>query len=164
MSRPPNAAPIAVEDHHLDTLLILNNTHATETSLLDRRQLAALTAMAFLAATDADLHSLLIAFDQDADYASVNFHWFRQRYSRFVYVDRIIVGAAARGTGIARRHYQRLFAEAAADGHQIVVCEVNRVPPNAASDAFHQALGFGLEGEGEPAAGKHVRYLIRRLK
>ena len=24
--------------------------------------------------------------------------------------------------------------------------------------------GLGLEGEGEPAAGKHVRYLIRRLK
>jgi hypothetical protein len=38
-----------------------------------------------------------LAFDQHARYDSPNFLWFGARYPRFVYVDRIVVAASARG-------------------------------------------------------------------
>ena len=146
-----------------DGLLVLNNAHAAETSLLDSDELARMVEMAFFARTIDSRQALLIAFDQSADYASVNFRWFRDRYPRFVYVDRVIVAPAARGAGIARALYADLFAAARAAGHDTIAAEVNRVPANPVSDAFHAALGFAEAGHGEPSSGKHVRYLAKAL-
>ena len=108
--------------------------------------------------------ALLIAFDQTADYDSQNFLWFRRRFDRFVYVDRVVVDPARRGMGLARRLYAEVFARASAAGHGHVVCEVNSDPPNPASDAFHAALGFREVGAAIVAeSGKAVRYYERDL-
>jgi hypothetical protein len=108
--------------------------------------------------------AFLLAFDQDAAYDSPNFLWFRERFPRFVYVDRVVVGPAARGRGLARRLYDELFAAAAAAGHERVVCEVNLDPPNPGSDAFHARQGFAEIGAAAIHGGaKTVRYLERRL-
>lgn len=107
--------------------------------------------------------ALLIAFDQDAHYDSPNFLWFRERYARFVYVDRIVTSPAARGRGYASALYRRLFAHARAAGHERVVCEVNADPPNPGSAALHAALGFRAVGEGRPTATKTVTYLSLTL-
>ena len=81
-----------------------------------------------------------------------------------MYVDRIAVAPTTRGRGHARRLYDDLFAHALRAGHQRVVCEVNREPPNPASDAFHAALGFAEVGAGTIHGGaKTVRYLVRVL-
>jgi predicted GNAT superfamily acetyltransferase len=88
------------------------------------------------------------AFDERAAYESVNYRWFHARYPRFVYVDRVVVAAAARGRGYARTLYTELFRIAREAGHQIITCEVNLVPPNPGSDAFHAALGFSEVGRG----------------
>jgi uncharacterized protein len=159
MSHP--TPPILPAD--LDGLLALNNAHAVETSLLDRARLERMLGMAFLARTIASRQALLIAFDQSADHDSINFRWFRDRYPRFVYSDRIIVSAAARGGGVARALYTELFAAAKAAGHGTVTAEVNRVPPNPGSDAFHAALGFVEVAQGSPYPGKIVRYLVKSL-
>ena len=51
-----------------------------------------------------------------------------------------------------------------ARGHERVVCEVNREPPNPASDAFHATLGFSEVGAAAIHGGsKTVRYLAREL-
>jgi len=145
-------------------LLALNNQHATELSWLDADRFAELAARAFVARRIGCVDAFLLAFDQHADYDSPNFLWFLARYVRFVYVDRIVVRPAARGRGLARRLYQDLFAEAARAGHERVVCEVNQEPPNAASDAFHAALGFAEVGNATIHDGrKTVRYLARPL-
>ena len=108
--------------------------------------------------------AFLLAFDQDAQYDSPNFLWFRSRYPRFVYVDRIVVASSARGRGHARRLYDDLFKQALAAGHDRVVCEVNTQPPNPASDAFHAALGFVEVGTADVHDGNRtVRYLSRAL-
>lgn len=108
--------------------------------------------------------ALLIAFDQDADYDSPNFRWLRERLLRFVYVDRIIVADDQRGGGIAHLMYRDLFRRAREAGHQCVVCEVNLVPPNPASDAFHAKMGFTEIGRATLADGKKtVRYLTKHL-
>ena len=145
------------------TLLALNNAHAVELSWLDARRFAELVERAFLARR-IGRDALLLAFDQDADYDSPNFLWFRARFARFVYVDRIVVAPPARGQGHARRLYDDLFRRAHGAGHDQVVCEVNTDPPNPASDAFHAALGFRELGSAAIHDGrKTVRYLRRAL-
>ena len=145
-------------------LLALNNAHAVELSWLDPERLAHLVAEAFVARRVGVADALLLTFDQDAAYDSVNFLWFRDRYDRFVYVDRVVVADSARGRGLARALYDDLFAAARAAGHERIVCEVNADPPNPASDAFHAALGFEVVGTAAIHGGKKtVTYLERRL-
>ncbi|TNC16118.1 GNAT family N-acetyltransferase [Methylobacterium terricola] len=160
----PPSLPIRPLDD-LAPVLALNTAHAAETSPLDEPALRALIDQAFLASVvtgPEGLSAFLIALDQDATYASPNFRWFQARYPRFVYVDRIVTAPAQRGRGLARALYGDLFARAAAAGHDRIACEVNRVPPNPGSDAFHAALGFGEVGLAEIHGGaKTVRYLLR---
>lgn len=160
-------APLAVEDlagASGAALLSLNNAHALELSWLEPDRFAKLVSEAFVARRAGADDALLLAFDQDADYDSVNFLWFRERFDRFVYVDRVVVADAARGRGLARRLYDDLFAAARAAGHARIVCEVNSDPPNPASDAFHAALGFVPVGAAEIHGGKKtVTYLARLL-
>jgi predicted GNAT superfamily acetyltransferase len=77
-------------------LLALNNAHAQELSWLEGERLEYLMREAFLARRIGHLDAFLLAFDQDARYDSPNFIWFRARYPRFVYVDRIVVAPSAR--------------------------------------------------------------------
>jgi predicted GNAT superfamily acetyltransferase len=143
-------------------LLALNNAHAQELSWLEAKRLEYLIGEAFLARRIGRLDAFLLAFDQDARYDSPNFIWFRARYPRFVYVDRIVVAPSARGRGCARRLYDDLFAHAVRAGHDRIVCEVNKTPPNPASDAFHAALGFVEVGTASVHGGSRtVRYLSR---
>ena len=141
-------------------LLALNNDHAQELSWLKPARVQHLVEQAFLARRIGKLDAFLLAFDQKARYDSPNFLWFRSRYPRFVYVDRIVVASAARGRGYARRLYDDLFRHAVDAGHERVVCEVNARLPNPASDAFHAALGFVEVGTASVYDGSRtVRYL-----
>jgi len=143
-------------------LLALNNAHAQELSWLEAERLEYLIGEAFLARRIGRLDAFMLAFDQDARYDSPNFIWFRARYPRFVYVDRIVVAPTARGRGCARRLYDDLFEHAVRAGHDRIVCEVNKTPPNPASDAFHAALGFVEVGTASVHGGSRtVRYLSR---
>jgi uncharacterized protein len=145
-------------------LLDLNNTHAQALSWLEPQQLTHMVRNAFLAQAIGRAEAFLLAFDQGADYDSPNFLWFRSRYPRFVYIDRIVVAEAARGRGLARRLYASLFEQAAAAGHHCVVCEVNAEPANPVSDAFHQTMGFVKVGSGVIHQGaKTVTYLSRAV-
>ena len=154
--------PIAADDR--DTALALNNQYAVDLSWLDEAQLDHLLAQSFLACKIGALEALLLTFDQDADYDSPNFVWFRERYARFVYVDRVVTDERARGHGHARRLYQHLFEAARAAGHTVVACEINCEPPNPISHAFHAALGFREVGGAVIHGGaKTVRYFVKNL-
>ena len=145
-------------------LLALNNAHATELSELDAREFNRLLSIALAARVIGDAEAFLLTFDQDADYRSPNFLWFRERYARFAYIDRVVVSPAARRGGHARRLYEDFFAFASTAGHERVCCEVNSDPPNPISDAFHARQGFTVCGEARLLdRGKSVRYLIRGL-
>jgi len=163
-SLPISAADVTPPAPLGPALLALNNAHARELSWLVPTRLEPLGGQSFFARRVgqhlAQIDAFLLAFDQDADYDSPNFLWFRERYQRFVYVDRIAVASAARGRGLARLLYRELFAEAVRAQHSSVVCEVNSEPPNPASDAFHAALGFSEVGRATIHNGsKTVRYL-----
>jgi uncharacterized protein len=145
-------------------LLALNNAHAAQLSWLEPERLEHLVRQAFLVRRIGNLDAFLLALDQNAEYDSPNFQWFRARYEHFVYVDRIVVASPAQGRGYARRLYHDLFEHAVRAGHDHVYCEVNRNPPNPASDAFHAALGFVEVGTASVYGGSRtVRYLSRTL-
>lgn len=146
-------------------LLALNNAHATELSWLEPARFSTLLGRAFHARRIGAADAFLVAFDQNADYDSPNYLWFRERHSRFVYIDRVAVAPSARGRGYARLLYADLVEAAGARGHSLVVCEVNAEPPNPASDAFHAALGFGEVGRAAiHGASKTVRYLALPIR
>ncbi len=165
----PNAAIQPIGPDSETAVLALNEANIVATSPLAPGELHRLIGEAFYARrvggpVPDEVDAFLLAFDQDADYGSPNFRWFKARYPRFVYVDRIVVAAAARGRGYARLLYSDLFTYARAAGHERIVCEVNLDPPNPASDAFHAALGFAEEGRATlPGSGKVVRYLVKAL-
>lgn len=155
--------PISPADE--PAVLALNNIHAEELSWLGPERLRHLIGQAFYSRRIGSLDAFILAFDHTADYDSPNYLWFRERYPRFVYVDRIAVAAQARGRGLARCIYMDLFETARRAGHALVTCEVNHEPPNPASDAFHAALGFSEAGQAATGdAGKRVRYFVRSLE
>jgi predicted GNAT superfamily acetyltransferase len=148
----------------LQELLVLNNAHAKELSWLNAQKLASMISTAFLARRIGNIDAFILAFDQDADYQGENFLWFKSRYERFVYVDRIAVAASARGKGLARRLYEDLFAAAIRSRQHLITCEINANPPNPQSDAFHASFGFETVGAASLRSGeKRVRYLTLDL-
>jgi len=145
-------------------LLALNNAHAVELSPLTLVEFNRLIQGSFSAAAIQEGAGFLIAFDQIADYDSPNFLWFRERYDRFVYIDRVVTSPVTRGKGYAKALYADLFQRAKVAGHSRIVCEVNLDPPNPPSDAFHAALDFAEVGRASIHNGqKTVRYLLRSI-
>jgi len=149
----------------LDAILALNAAALVETGPLDEAGLARLLAEAFRASIAAPADGFLIALDQASRIEGPNFAWFKARHARFVYVDRVVVAAAARGQGIGQALYRDLIAAARAAGHTLIGGEVNLDPPNPVSDAFHAGFGFAEVGRAHlPDRGKTVRYLELRLQ
>jgi hypothetical protein len=159
----PAFTDLAPEAGLPDALLALNNDFATELSPLDPDRGRHLVRHAFMARAIGD-EALLLAFDQDAPYDNPNFQWFRERFDRFVYIDRVVVAPRRQGWGWARFLYISLFARALERGHARVTCEINVNPPNIRSEAFHAGLAFEAVGQAIlPDANKTVRYFCKQI-
>jgi predicted GNAT superfamily acetyltransferase len=140
-----------------DAVLALNAADVAVLSPLDADALAALAAQAAyfrVGCTDGQVAAFLLALREGADYASPNYRWFAERYPRFVYVDRIVVAPAARGTGLGATLYTDLFASARAGGLEAITCEYDIDPPNPASARFHARFGFAEVGRQRVAGGR----------
>jgi len=147
--------------HSSEALRALNNAFAKETSFLDETEWVRLRGLARFAYATPE--AFVIAFDQDADYDSPNFLWFRDRYERFAYVDRIVVADSAHGRGLGRALYEKLFEAAKTAGYPCLTAEVNINPPNPGSLNFHTKMGFESVGEVTFSPEKSVRYFARTL-
>ena len=138
----------------------LNAESVQFTSTMDDAKLRRFYAMAAylrVAVVDGQGAAFLLAFAADAPYWSENFRWFRERYGRFLYIDRIVVDAPHRGRGLGRLLYEDLFAFARSQGCAHVTCEFDVEPPNAASAAFHARFGFREVGS------RQVTYADKRV-
>lgn len=89
-------------------------------------------------------HGAVVAFAlslrRGTAYDSRNYEWFAANLNEFLYLDRIVVDSAARRQGIATLIYDEV--EAIAAPFRRMVCDVNLVPPNTASLAFHTRRGY----------------------
>lgn len=149
-----------------EAMLVLNESAVPHVNSISRQLLERLHVQAFrcrIATVGGEVAGFVIALGEDAEYSSLNFAWFRRRYSRFVYVDRVVVDPGARRAGIARRLYREL--ERAATGRTaMLAAEVNLQPPNPASMAFHEGFGFREVGRQRTEGGtKQVRLMVKEL-
>lgn len=154
---------VALQSASQDDLRTLNNAFAAETSYQSEDDWTRLIGQARFGYAVPPAAGFLIGMDQGADYQSPNFLWFKARFDRFAYVDRIVIAASAHGQGLGRALYERMFKDAKASGFERVVAEVNAVPPNPTSLALHERLGFAAIGEQAFDSGKSVRYFECRL-
>ena len=128
-----------------DRILELNDAEVDQTSPMDRERLRLLDALAqvhWVVEVDGRVVAFLIAMREDAAYKNDNFEWIAARFSRFLYIDRIVVDAAYAGRGIGAALYRQLFEHALAGEVGHLACEYNIEPPNPASKAFHEKSGF----------------------
>ena len=95
-------------------------------------------------------------------YASLNYAWFNERYSSFLYVDRIAVAEKHRDKGVGSMLYEYVI-EHALQRNSPVVAEVNLEPPNTGSIRFHERHGFSQVGVFNQG-GKSVAMMLRAVK
>jgi uncharacterized protein len=151
-------------ERDLSAVHALNRAHESELSPLDEGELVALVDMAFVtwvAELDGSVVGFAVVFVPGVPYESHNYRWFSERYDDFVYLDRIAIAPHARRRGIAGQLYDRLD-DLARQRQAPATCEVNVVPRNDASLAFHESRGFLEVGELGSADGtKMLRMLLR---
>ncbi|MFV0309140.1 MAG: GNAT family N-acetyltransferase [Desertimonas sp.] len=105
--------------------------------------------------------ALLVLLAEGCGYASPNYSWFADRYERFQYVDRIVVRADRVGTGVGRALYRLAIDRAIAAGRSMLAAEVNLVPRNDGSLAFHRRIGFRQVGQHvDPRNGQTEAMLV----
>lgn len=154
-----------VQSAEYSQILRINNAatpNVNDLSMEDWRTLVQTAVRLRAARVEGEIAGFLLALDQNADYDSPNFRWFKERYDRFVYIDRVVVAEGMRGVGVGRVLYADIqsFAEARAP---FLTCEVNLRPRNQNSLLFHQATGFHEVGEAEGNQDKRVVFLAKPL-
>jgi predicted GNAT superfamily acetyltransferase len=161
--------PFSLSDATTDdtpAILAMNDAVVDLTSPMDERRLADIVAYgaAVKVARYGDtVTGFLITLPPGCDYDSINYQWFDARFQRFLYIDRIVVDAAARTAGTGNQIYQHTIAAASANHMHWLAAEMNLDPPNDISIAFHRKHGFIAVGEQRLPSGKAVSMQVRPL-
>lgn len=132
-----------VHDH--DVILQLNQAEVQWTSPLTDDALNHLAARASyykVVEAGTEVAGFMLAMRDGSGYDNANMAWFEARYSRFLYVDRIVIDAGYAGRGLGKLIYKDAIAFARRAGLHHVVCEYCVQPMNTASRAFHAGMGF----------------------
>lgn len=130
-------------------IIRLNDSEVEHTSAMDLdrlRDLASLSSYFRVAMMKDRVVAFLLAMQAGAPYHNGNFSWFSSRYDTFLYIDRVVVERDYQGSGVGSLLYQDVFAFAGKANIPRLTCEINTVPPNKPSVAFHSRHGFSEVG------------------
>ena len=151
----------------LDRVLALNESGVPGVGAINAPRLAHLvdqSSIALVATIDEPPYEVVAGFclvlGPGADYGSVNYRWFCDRYDDFVYLDRVAIAPEFQGRGLGRALYEDV--ERRADAAWFLL-EVNLRPRNDASLAFHDRLGFVEVGQQETDYGTLVSLMAKPL-
>ena len=128
-------------------------------------QIADESLIAVVAEIDGEIAGFCLVLAPEADYDSVNFIWFGERYDDFLYLDRVAIDPAFKRRGIGRAMYaevERLAAVRRPSANHLTL-EVNVEPRNDESLAFHGELGFEEVGQQHTDYGAKVSLMTKPL-
>jgi len=158
----PSLRPLGDED--VEQVLDLNQLNVESLAPMDADRLRALTDDADrfdVVDVDGEFGGFVITFAAGTSYDSENYRWFSDRFGdRFYYLDRIVLSDRFRRRGLGTFVYDEI--EAVATTYDRLTLEVNVVPRNDVSLAFHARRGFTEVGRlgGE---NKQVSLMEKRL-
>ncbi len=100
-----------------------------------------------------------------ADYNSLNYAWFSERYDEFIYLDRVAIAPSHQRRGIGRMIYDEVERRGAQEWPtaRVFALEVNLEPRNDQSLAFHAQLGFTEVGQRRGDDDKLVSMMVKAL-
>jgi uncharacterized protein len=143
----PNLRRIRPADH--EQVLALNAANVVKLAPMDEARLAELDGMADrfdVVEVDGEFGGFVVTFAPGTAYDSENYRWFTERYDgHFYYLDRIVLADAHRRRGLGTFVYDEL--EQVASRYGRLALEVNLVPRNDASLAFHDRRGYVEVGQ-----------------
>jgi uncharacterized protein len=137
----PDLRPL--RDTDVADVLALNEANVTNLAPLDEARLHELRKVADrfdVLDVDGDFGGFVVTFAPGAAYDSENYRWFTGRHRRFYYLDRIVLHESFRRRRLGTFVYDEIEQVAAPYG--LLALEVNLVPRNDASLAFHAGRGY----------------------
>jgi uncharacterized protein len=144
VQRPREVRLRALTEADVPRVLALNEADVAKLAPMDELRLRHLHDLAHqFAAIDVDgaFGGFVVTFAPGAEYDSENYRWFSERYGDgFFYLDRVVVDPSVRRRGVGGAVYD--IVEAVASSYGLLALEVNLVPRNEPSLAFHAARGF----------------------
>jgi len=138
---------IRLADH--DRIVDLNSDVVEWTSPMNNAQLQELVSMAVFRkaiVSDNAVIGFILVMADSCPYVNDNFFWFAERYSSFLYIDRIVVDSSNSRSGYGRALYEQLISYGRESSREHLVCEYTFNPLNKGSCLFHQRLGFSEVG------------------
>lgn len=132
-----------VRDDDIPHVLRLNERNVEALAPMDGSRLQQLRGWADrfdVLEHDGEFAGFVVTFAPGSSYDSENYHWFSQRYDSFCYLDRIVLLEDRRRQGLGSFVYDEVERAARARGRLLL--EVNLVPRNDVSLAFHAARGY----------------------
>jgi predicted GNAT superfamily acetyltransferase len=132
-----------LRDTDVADVLMLNERNVVNLAPMDEARLHELRALADrfdVLDVDGAFAGFVITFAQGAPYDSDNYRWFGARHRRFYYLDRIVLHESFRRRRLGTFVYDEIERVAAPYG--LLALEVNLVPRNDASLAFHAGRGY----------------------
>ena len=170
---------IDYKNEYFDFLLESNNINKPQVGFLKDERLNLLIKLASyckVAKLKGELAGFLLCLPENNDpnlfYDSPNYQWVSERYSNFIYIDRISVLPKFQNEKIGSALYTDLIYFSALNGYNDILCEVNIQPPNPGSIRFHKRFDFEECGSQLTEAGKlesydykvEVQFLRRSIK
>lgn len=138
---------------------------ATKDELLAITQQACISLVAHPPENHHELLGFCLVLAPSANYTSLNFAWFKERYDDFIYLDRIAIVNHCKRQGLGRSFYNRICTQAktSAPFAKRLTLEVNIQPRNEPSLAFHQKLGFEIVGERDTRYNTRVALMQKAI-
>jgi predicted GNAT superfamily acetyltransferase len=137
----PDLRPL--RDTDVADVLTLNEANVVKLAPMDEARLHELRALADrfdVLEVDGAFAGFVVTFAPGATYDSENYRWFAARHRSFYYLDRIVLHEDFRRRGLGGFVYDEM--ERVAAPYQRLDLEVNLVPRNEVSLAFHARRGY----------------------
>ena len=151
-----------------ERILQLNEEFVYYLNQMSAEQLSIYNAYAelnLIAEIDGKVEAFVLAFRENTDYDYITYVLFKERYEKFLYIDRIVVSDKCQGLGVGSMLYDKIMDHARNTGVSLVTAEVDSDPPNPVSLGFHEKFGFKNMGNvAIPGTDKLVALQVAELQ